>query len=355
MSQPVSDFSTASVRPPSSSSVGSSYEADHGDAAAYGALQPLTDSVDTNADRLMNELFEDIERMLDRGVSLPVEAPSSEPRAIQTSAPQTTSPSFDLALPPKLSPRQLTLGELSSESSLTNEPGQPADSPHPNSTFDLILLFVGCISVAATGILLWLLLQRYGGQFPLIGAAHLPHSSGATAPTESDQPPQTKAFLDYVKRSLDRLDRVKETNQQATALSQGGKATNPAPTVLERVYVPIYQPPQIVTTTPMTSPPTTAAPNAMRPNAPTASANRAVAPSASNVPNIAATTTYVLIGVMELGDRSAALFEVNGTPRRVQVGESIGSSGWTLVSISNQEAVVRRNGEVRSIYVGQQF
>lgn len=64
---------------------------------------------------------------------------------------------------------------------------------------------------------------------------------------------------------------------------------------------------------------------------------------------------HTLVGILELGDRSAALFEVNGVARRVNEGESIGGSGWTLVEVANQEAVIRRNGEVRSIYVGQKF
>jgi len=61
------------------------------------------------------------------------------------------------------------------------------------------------------------------------------------------------------------------------------------------------------------------------------------------------------VGVLELGDRSAALFDINGVSQRVYIGERIGNAGWSLVSVSNQEAVVRRNGEVRSIYIGQQF
>jgi len=61
------------------------------------------------------------------------------------------------------------------------------------------------------------------------------------------------------------------------------------------------------------------------------------------------------MGLLELGDRSAALFEINGVTRRIHLGESIGSSGWTLVEVANQEAIMRRNGEVRSVYVGQSF
>jgi Tfp pilus assembly protein PilP len=61
------------------------------------------------------------------------------------------------------------------------------------------------------------------------------------------------------------------------------------------------------------------------------------------------------VGLLELGNRSAALFEINGITQRINIGETIGTSGWTLVSVANQEAVVRRNGEVRSVYVGQKF
>jgi Tfp pilus assembly protein PilP len=64
---------------------------------------------------------------------------------------------------------------------------------------------------------------------------------------------------------------------------------------------------------------------------------------------------HTLVGLLELGDRSAALFDINGSTQRFNVGEGIGNSGWTLVSVANQEAVIRRNGEVRSVYVGQRF
>lgn len=67
------------------------------------------------------------------------------------------------------------------------------------------------------------------------------------------------------------------------------------------------------------------------------------------------TSSHVLEGLLELGEQSAALFKVNGVSRRVQKGETIGASGWTLVDVSNGEAIIRRNGEVRSIFAGQKF
>ncbi|MCW5313469.1 hypothetical protein GTQ43_06495 [Nostoc sp. KVJ3] len=70
---------------------------------------------------------------------------------------------------------------------------------------------------------------------------------------------------------------------------------------------------------------------------------------------IAEAPTNTLEGLLELGNKSAALFKIDGVTRRINMGESIGSSGWTLVEVSNGEAVIRRNGEVRSIYAGQKL
>jgi hypothetical protein len=70
---------------------------------------------------------------------------------------------------------------------------------------------------------------------------------------------------------------------------------------------------------------------------------------------IAQAPSNTLEGLLELGNKSAALFKIDGVTRRINMGESIGSSGWTLVDVSNGEAVIRRNGEVRSIYAGQKL
>jgi len=62
-----------------------------------------------------------------------------------------------------------------------------------------------------------------------------------------------------------------------------------------------------------------------------------------------------LDGLLELGSKSAALFNIDSVTNRISVGESIGNTGWTLVEVSKGEAVIRRNGEVRSIYPGQKL
>jgi len=94
------------------------------------------------------------------------------------------------------------------------------------------------------------------------------------------------------------------------------------------------------------------APASEAPTTPQPAASTPVAPSpTSETP----TATHTLVGILELGARSAALFEIDGVARRIYVGESIGASGWSLAEVKNQEAVIRKGGEVRSIFVGQKF
>lgn len=170
---------------------------------------------------------------------------------------------------------------------------------------------------------------------------------------------------------------------------------NPTTNVVERIYIPVYQapspmrfaPPPQIATNPPTSPPeavnnnasvnqpantneVAAVPSApMNVNQQPASVNVpslptvptrppipvTVNPQQAFVPSTSPTPTHTLAGLLELGDKSAALFENEGVTRRIHIGESIGATGWTLVDIANGEAIVRRNGEVRSIFAGQRL
>ncbi len=103
-------------------------------------------------------------------------------------------------------------------------------------------------------------------------------------------------------------------------------------------------------------------PNASGPNASESPATLpaptvAVAPTnaAAAITNISPNTEHVLVGILNLGSRSAALFDLDGSSQRAYVGDRIGVSNWTLVSVNGQDVVVRRDGEVRSIYIGQRF
>ena len=75
---------------------------------------------------------------------------------------------------------------------------------------------------------------------------------------------------------------------------------------------------------------------------------RAVAPAAPQ-------SEYILSGVLGNGDKSAAMFKINGVGRNYDKGEKIGNSGWVFIRVDNGNAVVRRNGEVRTLSAGQRL
>lgn len=312
-------------------------------------------SLEENADRLMSDLFAEVEQSLDRGTPIALETATEAPIApspLESPAPvaEPAEPialwkEFESAPLPKLSPRELTLGEPDLDDDILLATSTEEPTRREGRSIDQLLLVTALISILATALVWFFWRDKFQTSTSSV--------TTAPSPTAADlQAAQKQDFLNYVGRSLDRIDRVTEANRLALAeQKEEPQSPKPSETVVERIYIPMYQPPQVVTVPPSVA--VLPSPAAPAPTAPTAAPSTAPAPTAA-VPNIAP-TNYRLIGILELGDRSAALFEVNDTPQRVQVGAAIGDSGWTLVSVSNQEAIVRRNGEVRSVYVGQQF
>ena len=129
------------------------------------------------------------------------------------------------------------------------------------------------------------------------------------------------------------------------------------PTVIERVYIPVY-PPQTAKITqnlPPSQPPLTA----MIPR-PTVAISLPKVPLSAPLPKaipplLTNHTPYALVGVLESGDRSSALFTENGLTQRIQVGERIGSSNWILKGVENQKAILFNQDKMRYLEVGQKF
>jgi hypothetical protein len=64
----------------------------------------------------------------------------------------------------------------------------------------------------------------------------------------------------------------------------------------------------------------------------------------------------VLTGVMQSpGGRSSAIFQINNASVSAEIGESQGSSGWTLASVGAASAVIRSNRQERTLSVGGVF
>lgn len=318
--------------------------------------------VTTYADNLITDLFDDVEKILE-GDEEALAAVEVAPEPASTAL----APIVDI---PAESAEPLVddsaLAPVSSEIDFFRpEDAKPADPSAPTKTrfgklIDRLLLSITALSLIGVGGLLWF--GQQGNRFSFGRPA------AETAAQQSDE-----EFLAYLQRSLEvisgKVDRGELGSTTAVAQTPTGVAV-PAPpmlpplgaggtvgslgtgpvNVIERVYIP-YQTgsqQQVAGAPALVPQPGTTAPAPAAPTAPSASA--APPQSAPATPLI-----HSLVGILELGDRSAALFEINGVSQRVYIGERVGSSGWSLVSVSNEEAVIRRNGEVRSVFIGQRF
>jgi hypothetical protein len=360
-------------------------------------------SIEQYADQLMDDLFGDLEEALEQGRLVSTEPPealsaSRTPVSItdvtippvlatvaqaqqqdgSTDAPDA-SVSRDPNFVPELSPEPALIPQLEPmpihsepEDDLVAAALHPQPLPVKQKSLDGLLALLVCGSLAAA-VALWYGMQGRWQQ------ANTPDPASSSDVATQPVSPENREFLDYIQRSLNVLEqrsarRQSETADAARDLPSVAVAGNPAPgnsatTTTNPVIVPVYRPPagmvlpgrsggsgfpslpgfnlpgrsSAVSTVPLPPAPATA---------PDASPDPSTPP-----PNIAATSTHTLVGILELSDpaRSAALFESNGTTHRVQIGEPIGASGWTLVSVKGNEVMVRRNGDVRSIYTGQQF
>ena len=375
-------------------------------------------AVESYADRLMDELFEGVDRAFDGSGGQPAEPMAPEFVALKSiSVPQ-------IVLSP-LAPEPQR-GEKDVEAIARQVALETTKKQQSKQSFDRILLGAACGSLLLV-MGLWLA-SRSG--LVRLRAAPAPETPAASAPTAPDT-----QFVEYVQRSLEAIEQKKPpqpnpqlagvpgvappgtlpsisisgappataglstaVNRIADALEQAGAQPGaPAPQIV------VIPPPAQVTVAPAAQvagvPAAPAAPQtaAVSPSPTAPASGRAIAaagtrtplaasPSASESPqpkisareteaapapsaqqsapapeqsapavSTAPTSAHTLVGILELGDRSAALFEVDGVARRIYVGESIGASGWTLAEIKNQEAVIRKGGDVRSVFVGQKF
>jgi type II secretory pathway component PulC len=179
-------------------------------------------------------------------------------------------------------------------------------------------------------------------------------------------------FIAYLQQSLSLMERRQNSpasKPQPTSAQPSVKvppappAAPPSannPTVIERIYIPFYpqnQPPAAAPATGSTGSP---------PAPPPRPSSQAVAPPSTvpvftpgsqllpaPAPSTAASNS--LIGLLESGEQSAAIFKIKGAARRYEVGEAIGSTGWRLKAVQNQTAILDRNGKSLYLTVGQGF
>jgi hypothetical protein len=209
----------------------------------------------------------------------------------------------------------------------------------------LALIYLGCV-------LFWLFRQDRL-KLPFAAKPQQPPAAPASQP-----PVANPEFINYMRRQLNQLERKQPASVPpapatvkvpAAALpSIPAPAPQSPPTVVERIYVPIYPPNQPSPSQAKGAPAKVALP----PPPPAPSSVPVLTPGAKLLPSAAG---YLLVGLLESGEVGYALFKVNGMTQRFERGEPIGSSGWTLAAVRNQTAVISRNGQQRAIEVGQSF
>ena len=318
---------------------------------------------DNYADRLMDELFDGVERAL-AGDAEALDAIPKPDIAEQSDVSELTLSFTEGGLPAVL------LDSGQAELSFVGQPNLSAvaadatETPVPTAktkrwqdfwTLNRALLGAAGLTLLAT-LGVWLHQRQ---QVPVAA------TSPTSMPTDAPIADLNAEFLEYLRRSLEVIaQNASESTTTATTsvadipvalnngnvglppvgntvlpsqVANGMTATPGSINVIERVYIPYPSA------------------TANYPTAQGAPDQVGSTPSAASVASAVPVVTHTLVGVLELGENSAALFEIDGVTQRVYIGERIGNSGWSLVSVANEEAIVRRNGEVRTLYIGQRF
>ncbi|AFY73156.1 hypothetical protein Syn7502_01046 [Synechococcus sp. PCC 7502] len=172
-------------------------------------------------------------------------------------------------------------------------------------------------------------------------------SSSQTSPQTSILSQTDNVSAPVAEKLRRSLLEIKPTNTSASPTSDTSAVNSPnslAQPLVKPIYIPIYQP----------APPS---------NPPTASSVTSTSPASipgSRVASVVATPkkpagSYTLIGVLDLGDRSSAIFDVNGSTQSFKLGSVVADSGWTLARITQQEVTLKRGSEDTKITVGQKF
>jgi hypothetical protein len=384
-------------------------------------------SIETYAEGLIDDLFTDIDNILDCGRKRPAKTIRTEyvhKQAVAVKMQEVVLPQTVHRAAKAISPIQ----KQQPSTLVFNPPSVTAirKRKQKNSVGLGNLLMLGStLSVAMVGTIY----LAEPGLFTHITAKFTPQ----TLPTEQPPPPvlvqpdpQTE-LVNYMLEALSVIDQQGPSNDQTPGKS-GFRDVNPNQTnslalpsnqpvgtlpppvtannappatsrvtnVVERIYIPVYQAPPPIRPLPEVSPmsaqvsppefvkdspknvqsatkpiPEKIIPTAVKradasgiptiapPKLPAATAT-APLPKPELIPTptqqvYLPTYSAELEGLLELGNKSAALFKIEGVTRRINLGENIGASGWTLVEVSNGEAIIRRNGEVRSIYAGQKL
>ncbi len=350
-------------------------------------------AVDAYADKLMDEVFEDIDRGLDLA-EMPLDTPVEQyqPVSLQpiqippivmqpiVSTPDTSVKTVDLDKPKR--DRALVwfdrfLIALFATSALAAillwlikrgdvPPWMQAATPTPETTAEVeVEPSPEALRDQEFSEYITQSLDRIEGRIPndednsVIGDALPKVAAGSTATLSIPvDPASSETMLRSLNRIASALERVSSrpaplpnAAANAPAAANGGNnanasassRANPTPSNADRL-------PPVRVPAPVVAPP---------PPAPPSNYNDSgnSAPAQTTDQKQPAASSYALVGTLDRGNggRPAALFEVDGSASWVNVGETIGNSSWVVIDVTEDRATIERNGETRNLSVGQEF
>ncbi len=340
------------------------------------------------ASGLMDELFGEVDGILDGSLMPPNEplkvAPPAEPKApinLDFAAFLSTPAADRAALMSGISSADTAPATIPQDLEITpssTEAIRVQARQESYGLFEKLLIFVGCSSAIAA-VVIWLGNQGAIGR--LVATVKGPTETAVVIPPSN---PSDAKFADYMGKSLDSIDSKSKVGSGLPTLPNlatmptvkvpGTITPQPAIIIggsgLPKPKVPAMTP-GIPTPNSISGASPAPAQNTLeqtvaklsnlvdrmsRPVAPTpiAPVTRSTSMGLPAAPVMPA-PERILKGILGNGDRSAVMFELNGVTKNYEKGEKIGNSGWVLIRVENGNAIVRRNGEVRTLSVGQRI
>ncbi|NJR32257.1 MAG: hypothetical protein HC778_04660 [Chamaesiphon sp. CSU_1_12] len=278
----------------------------------------ILSKVNAHADRSLDRLFADIEELL----SGDLEADSSS--AIERAQRKTTEPTrhYPPAQSPQPDPHYYPssgsfTGAEQAFSDDSNDDAPPTAAPKRKKSIPIWLMAVsgiGITAIAAGSLLFWLVNERKI-DMPNIDTSWLPFQSQQVSPADAQ-------FADYMRKSIAKIE----------AAERVPAAPAPAASIADPAV-----------TTPAANPTISNTPGAIV-TAPISASPAAV------------TNPIALVKTLDKTNRPGAIFQIDGQNQTIRVGQQIGTSNWSLISVAKGEVTIKqKGGQIRSLDVGQKF